>query len=350
MEIGKANYEGSGSKKNRFKIKDGNNVYRILPPIGSLAKRGKWSQYFSVVWGYKNAAGKNRPFQDCRVVNYNTKMVEVESEAFLKSQKIKAAFEDLKAKLKAGEKIDPEVVKKTKELTERYNIENKHYVNVVNLQGEIGLLKLGAKAKKLLEGEIKKLTAKGVDPLSLENGRFFNIFREGKSFDTVYQVTEYKETVMMNGQEVDVPKIHKMDDAFIARLKTEAFDLGSLYKQATADQVKAIVEGADPDVVLGLGESEDLGDDDSSEETSSSSEDTTHNLALLKAQQEAEAAKLAKAKADALAAEQARLKAEAEAKAAKEADSLAKAATEATGGAGTAQSDEEWLKSMGINL
>lgn len=348
MEIGKANYEGSGSKKNRFKIKDGNNVYRVLPPMGSLAKRGKWSQYFSVVWGYKNAEGKNRPFSDCRVVNYNTKMVEVESDAFLKSQKIKAAYEDLKTKAKNGEKVDPEVLKKTKELTERYNIENKHYVNVVNLQGEIGLLKLGAKAKKLLEGEIKKLTAKGVDPLSLENGRFFNIFREGKSFDTVYQVTEYKETVMMNGQEVDVPKIHKMDDAFIGRLKSEVFDLGTLYKQTTAEQVKAIVEGADPDVVLGLGnseESEDEGSEETSEETSSSQD----NLALLKAQEEAEAAKLAKAKAEAQAAEQARLKAEAEAKAAKEVDSVAKAATEAAGASG-GQSDEEWLKSMGINL
>jgi hypothetical protein len=345
MEIGKANYEGS-SKKNRFKIKDGNNVYRILPPMGSLAKKGKWSQYFSVVWGYKNADGKNRPFADCRVVNFNTKMVEVESDAFLKSQKIKAAFEDLKARLKAGEKVDPEVLKKTEELKDRYNIENKHYVNVVNLQGEIGLLKLGARAKKLLEGEIKKLTAKGVDPLSLENGRFFNIFREGKSFDTVYQVTEYKETVMMNGQEVDVPKVHKMDDAFISRLKAEAFDLGTLYKMATADQVKAIVDGADPDLVLGLTDSE--AEDDSPEDTETPSTSSQDNLALLKAQEEAEAKKLAQAKAEAQAAEKARLAAEAEAKAAKEADALAKTTVEAAGA--TSQSDEEWLKSMGINV
>jgi hypothetical protein len=339
MEIGKANYEGS-NKKNRFKIKDGNNVYRILPPMGSLAKKGKWSQYWSVVWGYQNAAGKNRPFADCRVVNFNTKMVEVESEAFLRSQKLKKAFEDLKFKLKNGEPVDPKLLEKSEQLKDRYNIENKHYVNVVNLQGEIGLLKLGAKAKKLLEAEIKKLIAKGVDPLSLDNGRFFNIFREGRGNDTVYQVTEYKESVMMNGQEVDVPKVHKMDEAFISRLQTEAFDLGKLYVIPTAEQVKAIVEGADPDVVLGLNNQEEVEEEaDSDEETSSPA-----SSAVLEAARLAEETRKAEAaQREQMAALEAKRKAEEMAKQATEAKVSPTPATSMS-----TMSDEEFLKQMGI--
>src|SRR5690606_28568454 len=107
-----------------------------------------------------------RPFADCRVTNYKTKMVEVESAAFVKSAKLKAMLAGLKEKEKAGEVVDPNMLKKAEEMVQTYNIEGKHYVNAVNLQGEIGLLKIGAKAKQLLEEEMKKLVAKGVDPLS----------------------------------------------------------------------------------------------------------------------------------------------------------------------------------------
>ena len=50
MKIGKPKY---GNGKKIFKIKDGDNVYRILPPLGKLADAGKWSVYQKVEWGYK---------------------------------------------------------------------------------------------------------------------------------------------------------------------------------------------------------------------------------------------------------------------------------------------------------
>jgi len=250
MEIGKANY-GGGETKKRFKIVDGDNIYRILPPMGSLAKAGRWSQYWSVVWGYTNAQNKAVPFSDCRVTNYRTKMVEVESDAYLKSAKINAMFAAMKEQVKTGEATEKDL-ERVQKMSEKFNIDNKHYINAVNLKGEIGLLKIGAKAKQLIEEEIKKLMAKGIDPLSLEDGRYFNIFRSGKGFQTVYQVTVYKEQRQINGEIAEFAKVHKMDDAFIARLGTEAFDLGTLYSRPSAEQVSRIVNGEDPDLVLGI--------------------------------------------------------------------------------------------------
>ena len=252
MEIGKANY-GGGETKKRFKIVDGDNIYRILPPMGSLAKAGRWSQYWSVVWGYTNAQNKSVPFSDCRVTNFRTKMVEVESDAYLKAERIKAMLAGMKEAIKRGEQVNEKEMERAEKLVEKYNIDNKHYINAVNLKCEIGLLKIGAKAKQLIEEEIKKLMSKGIDPLSIDNGRYFNIFRSGKGFNTVYQVTIYKEQRQMeNGEIAEFAKVHKMDEAFISRLESEAFDLGTLYSRPTPEQVSRIVNGEDPDLVLGI--------------------------------------------------------------------------------------------------
>lgn len=348
MQMGTANYDGNGPKKKRFQIEDGDNVYRILPPLGSLAEKGHWSKYWSVVWGYKSN-GKNRPFHDCRVTNYRTRMVEVESAAFIKAEKLKKFYNELKEKEKSGESVNPDMMKKAKEMTRTFNIEGKHYMNVVNLKGEIGVLKVGAKGKQLLEEEIKKLVAKGIDPLSAENGRFFNIFRSGTGMNTVYQVTEYREEKEMNGEIVSVSKVHKMDNAFIARLKSEAFDLGTLYLKPSADQVEAIVGGADFDAVMGLDNGSDQGDDAPEQEDDS---------AAMEAAKKAQEIEARKAKEEATkAAEKAALEA---AKAAEEAKKAAEqqkssetiqasgSAGSAAGGSLTALSDEEFLKQMGL--
>jgi len=344
MSFGTANYDG-GSQKKRFKIKDGDNVYRILPPWGSLSEKGHWSKYYNVVWGYKNAKGDNRPFNDCRVTNYKTKMVEVESAAYVRSAKIKAALEDLKTRAKAGEAIDPSLIEKTDKMSQTYNIEGKHYINVVNLQGDIGVLKLGVKGKQLLEEEIKKLTAKGVDPLSLDNGRYFNIFRSGSGRNTVYQVTQYKEQRVIEGGEIaEFPKIHKMDDLFITRCKSEIFDLGKLYTTPTPEQVEAIVAGGDVDVILGKADESSAGDSNGDEgENEAASTASSDNS---KALSEEQAKKALEAK---MAAEYAKKQEEDATKRASEALS-AKAPEQPASGSvpSTQMSDEDFLKQMGL--
>ena len=273
MELGKAKY---GSGKKVFKVQDGDNVFRILPPMGKLAKSGKWNLYYRVEWGYKNSAGKNRPFQDVRVVNRETKMVEVESAAHLRRE----ALKDQKMQLITALRKNPaDVNLKTQlntvtEAIKRFNLDSKYYLNAIDLNGQIGLLKIGHKAFMALKTEIDKLRKTGVDPLSVENGRFFNFNRSnatGNFQDTAYQVTIYKENVQVGNETYQKDKVHVLDGTIIARLSDEAFELSGMYPEVTASQVEHMVNvgPAAVDEILGAGDkrSADSEDDDSTEET-----------------------------------------------------------------------------------
>lgn len=274
MELGKAKY---GTGKTVFKIQDGDNVYRILPPMGKLAKAGKWYEYYRVEWGYKNSAGKNRPFQDVRKVNFQNKMVEVESDAHLKREALKAEKESLVKALRANPQ-DGASLARVKEVTEeikRYNLDAKYYLNAIDLQGKIGLLKVGSRAYKALKTQIDELRKKGVDPISIDNGRFFNFNRSnatGNFNDTQYQVTVYQENVQVGTEVYQKAKVHVIDQSIIDRLADEAFELSGMYPSISAAQVSEIVKSgsAAVDRILGAGNETAQDDDGGDEETTSS--------------------------------------------------------------------------------
>lgn len=252
MEIGNANYEKNGFKRREFfKIKDGEQVYRILPPLGSLAKAGKWSRYLRVEWGYSDSAGKKKPFQDIREVNRKTGMVELESEAHLKREELKKQQEIAKVAFKAG-KITQNQLDQLNKIVMNFSLENKHYVNAIDSSGKIGLLKIGHKLKLAIDAEINILRAKGIDPLSVDNGRFFVLGRSGRGLDTTFSVKVLSERIMHPELgEVEKPIVHKLDKSIIDRLATEAMDLSDLdkmYPTLTEDEVKRVVRGTPADV------------------------------------------------------------------------------------------------------
>lgn len=248
MKIGKAK---NGGAKKFFNVKEGDNVFRILPPMGKLADEGKWSLYYRVEWGYKNSEGRTKLFQDPRVVNRKTGMVEVESAAHLRRELLKKKQAETAAAFKAG-KASKEDLNKISELVKRFNLESKHHMNAVDLEGNIGLLKIGHKTKLALDAEMDKLRKEGIEPTSVEKGVYFVITRSGKGRDTAYSVSQYREKrqVMIDGQStvIEQPKYHAMDDSFISRLDAEAFELSDLYPAPTAEEVEKIVKGG-PEVL-----------------------------------------------------------------------------------------------------
>lgn len=290
MELGKAKY---GSGKHVFKIVDGDNVFRILPPMGKLAKAGKWNQYYRVEWGFKTSQGRNRPFQDVRQVNFQTKMVEVESEAHLNRERLVAQKTELVAALRKNP-TDTGLKQQVQEVTEdikRYNLDAKYYMNAMDLTGKIGLLKLGSRAFKALKAEIETLRKSGVDPLSIDNGRFFNFRRTnetGNFQDTAYQVTVYKENVVKDGETFQKDKKQVIDQGIIDRLSDEAYELSGMYPEVTAAQVKRMVlEGSTAvDDILGS-ENQSAASDDSDD---GASESTTQAAPAAKVETKKEAA------------------------------------------------------------
>lgn len=248
MKLGKASYGGG---KHQHKIKDGDNVFRILPPMGELAEKGRWSVYYSIEWGFKGTDGRMKPFQNVRKVNRQSKMVEVESAAHLQRESIKEKQGKMVELFKKG-KLTKEQMQPIKDMSMRFNLDNKHYLNAMSLDGKIGLLKIGARAMSALREEIKKLTEAGVDPLSVDNGRSFNFHRSGTGLDTQYQVTVYKEKkeIEIEGQKETVYRdvVHKLDDAVINRLSNEAFELSGMYPELSPEQVEEMVEAYELDL------------------------------------------------------------------------------------------------------
>jgi hypothetical protein len=274
MAFGKATF---GGNKKRFKLEDGDNVYGILPPNGTLSESGKWFVYYAIEWGFKNSKGQNKPFQDVRVVNFKTKMVEVESAAHLHREQLNAqkkAMQDYITQIKpfvangqVTKEQEAQALKQLKDLDDllgQYNLEKKYYLNVINLHGEIGLLKVGYKAFQSLKDAIAIFQKTGQSAIGLK-GVYFNFRKScpsGIKRDTTTVATVYKENIqaVINGQTVIVQQDKMYDlNPIIERAQTEAWELGNMYPKITPEQVEQIVKGtaADVDAILGTDNKED---------------------------------------------------------------------------------------------
>lgn len=245
MKTGKANYEKTQyKKKNRFNQEDGDVIFRILPPLGDLADKGIWSRFHSVHFGYKNTEGKLRPFTSPLVKNNKTREVEVRDAALDRLNDLKTKLDQ--AKIEGNAPLVARLNVLVGPNKAIYNIDNGHHMNVIDLQGNIGTLKIRHKAKILLDAEIKKLRDEGVDPLSLEDGRFFIFTRNGRSNETSFKVSVYTEKLDIAGVgKVERPVVHKLTPDILARLETEASDLDTLFSKVTAEECAQIVNASD---------------------------------------------------------------------------------------------------------
>jgi hypothetical protein len=237
-QIGKAKY-GSTQKK-FWKLKDGDSVYGILPPLGDLAQDGRWSVYYKIHYGYKDASGKSRPFQSCLVENRKSKMVEVPDAACDRLALLKGQLQV--AKDSGNEKAKEALFKLVGGQKSIYNLDNNHHVNAIDLQGNIGILKLRHKAKLALDVEIAKLRKRGIDPLGVENRRFFLFSRSGNAMDTTFKVDVYKKTINVPGVgDVEQEVVFTLTDDILDRLGDEAAQLDRIFKAPSAEEVAQIV-------------------------------------------------------------------------------------------------------------
>lgn len=243
VKIGKAKFGAQNQQRKYFKLGDGEQAYRIIPPLGELADQGRWSVFHSVHYGYKSTDGKQKPFLSCEFKNRKNGMIEVADAAKDRITNLKAKYDEAKKteNKTAIDALEPLVGSKG-----MYNLDNNHYMNVMDAQGNIGILKIRHKAKLALEAEIKALNADGVDPLSVDNGRFFVFTRSGFARDTTFGVKVLKEKLKVDGVgTVERDVVHVLDEEMLNRLGAEAGELNKIFKQLTAEEVKQIVDGSD---------------------------------------------------------------------------------------------------------
>lgn len=256
--ISEPSYDKPGRKKT-FKIVDGKQLYRILPPCFEAAKEQLWSVYEAVHWGTQTSRGV-RPFRCiCRKRN---KMVvqpcpKCDQIALKLELKEKLEAENVAKKIvgKAAEKILAPV----QEWLDMNNLDKKHWVNAINEAGEIGRLGLGQKFKEQLDARNKEILDKSkgtINPVG-RNGVWYEFERTGnyKSGNLGFVVavaTEEDDSGNMKR------KLHTLTPDLIERMKKEAWDLKNMYPTLNEEQIQRLVDNAgDPtvaDEVFGGGE------------------------------------------------------------------------------------------------
>lgn len=251
MKISNPGQQSSYKKKNYFSIKKGTQVFRILPAMGEAAERGKWYQYHEVHFGFRNATGRMFVFQSPEVRNQkNRQMIEVSDAAKERNSKIMAKIAEIKEALKANpnhpesEKLQGQL-SKLDEIRQRFNSEKRYYYNAMDANGNIGLLKLKTKEKAALEAVRKTMEAEeGVDPVKIE-GAFLTFTKSGDGqLESTVQVSgNYLQQQDAAGRKVRVLNTHTVDESMFAKLEAEAFDLLDLFSKPTAEEVKAMVDG-----------------------------------------------------------------------------------------------------------
>lgn len=363
------------TQKKYFKLKDGASTFRLLPSMEELgyadkSKDKNWSQFYSVHYGYKNTAGKLRVFQSTLVMNRKSKMVEVPDAAVERIETLKAKLAEAK---ESGQKA---VVEKLGPLVSgqkpMYNVDKNHYINAIDEQGNIGVLKLRHTAKQALDVEIKKLEAKGIDPIAITNGRLFVFSRSGTGLQTAFKVDVAQELLNIEGVgQVNRDKISNLTPEQIAAAKDQAADLGKLYKKVSPDDVGRIVKASDlltgisPVIdelfdTKGDASGNDEGEDGDEGEDTSTDDSAAKASAAAAYDQAAQSAAEAKAKSDAQTAAKvasdAKIAAEVKAKNDAAATAAAStpttqtqaAATQTTAEAVSDMTDADFLKSLGL--
>jgi hypothetical protein len=103
-----------------------------------------------------------------------------------------------------------------------------------------------------LEAKIKELRAQGIEPLAPESGRYFTFTRSGSGPDTGYQISVYKQKLTIEGVgEVEKDVVHVANEELARRCVVigedgsytykEAPNLSALFKRPTSAQVERIV-------------------------------------------------------------------------------------------------------------
>lgn len=256
MKIGKSNFDGGGfTKKEYFWLKaNENNLFRVLPPLFSLAEKGQYAKYYA---SHKivivdapapgsSEKGKWNVYQFLCVEKFDQKekLIKVHCPFCDQARAAKATYEDAKNRGAGKEQLKEFFDKQVAP----YEAEKKFYVNAVNLENKVGLLPLGIKNFKALQERLKDIQTNygGMDATGV-NGLFLN-FKKTQKFkgdrDTVYSVDLALDTVMKDGLPQMQMKTHVLTTDFIETVRTTARDLGDLYKSISTEEMVYILQSA----------------------------------------------------------------------------------------------------------
>lgn len=228
----------------RHKVKDGHNVFRILPPFGE-ASNGYPYRKWQIIWGLTDPeSGRARPFASSMTSEKRCPVTEYVGE-------LKKRADNLEAQLKASGASKDDVTVRLKDLRELINNlspKTVYIYNAADKAGEVGLLELKSTAHKAMKGQMNQyIQDYNQDPTSLnsaddDSGVWFDITRQGLGRDTEYDVAKCQ-TRVKNGAALSfVDDRSPLPDSVVQNYDNLAYDLTSVYQVKTFDELNEILQ------------------------------------------------------------------------------------------------------------
>lgn len=231
----------------RFKVQDGLNVFRILPPFGDVEIHNNYPyRKWSTVWLTDPKSGTRRPFAspmtdggiDCPVKEYSDALTK-----FIDKQK-----STLEAKGLSEDKVKDKL-KDLREIQWKIKVQHTYAYNASDKSGEVGLLELKSTAhqgiKKMMNQYIKEY---GQDPTTLESdlndnaGVWFAITKEGENKNTTYTVAfNQTKKKMADGDVAKVDDRTPLSPNVVESYHDLGYDLNAIYMRKTYDELKEIL-------------------------------------------------------------------------------------------------------------
>ena len=227
---------GGKSSRKWFNIEQGDNAYRILPPMYSLAEKGQTYAYWRTHLGFKGSNGKNRVVVCTEKSDYRTKEIKEfcpvcgmlsAAESELKFLQNSSQITEKQAKEFSMIRIDP------------FKVQSRYVVWAINSDGEIGVLPIKSKAWAAFKTVAQELAEKKQMDITGMNGIYVNFKREGMGFNTTYTcspvLVDDPATGMMGY------KKHTLTENVIQQIKAETSDLTKLYTPIATTDMEVLV-------------------------------------------------------------------------------------------------------------
>lgn len=236
----------------RFKVKDGNNVFRILPPFGD-SSNGYVFKKWQVIWGLKDPdSNRMRPFASSMTSEKRCPVTEYVSQLKKKAEQIKAQLQA------SGESDDliKERLKSLNQLISDLSPKTVYIYNAVDKSGDVGLLELKSTAhKKMKDAMAQYISDYQQDPTSLnseddDSGVWFNVKRSGMGRDTEYDVEkcQHKTKKPTGGYSYDDDR-SPLPETVVNNFENLAYDLSSVYQLKTYEDLERILEVNLPEII-----------------------------------------------------------------------------------------------------
>jgi len=235
----------------RHKVKDGHNVFRILPPFGEESG-GYASHKWQIIWGLKNPEdGRMRPYASSMTSEKRCPIVEFVNELKQKVEKMKTNMQADGA----AEEVIKETLAPAMKLISDLSPKTIYVYNAVDKSGEVGLLELKTTAHRKMKAEMMQyIQDYNQDPTSLnseedDSGVWFDVIRSGMGRDTEYDVKKCQiKTKNAAGRITFEDDRSPLPESVVGNFENLAYNLHSIYQIKSYDELSDILEANMPEI------------------------------------------------------------------------------------------------------